>query len=134
MADNLSAIKQLLVVSENASEGLNSNQIFKDMHVKPHREMDFEIDPVTGIMEGGDGMLESFPYKVMELTIQLDDIKDTLDTYSSIFSSRDRKQAQDYHLLQNTRLRVDLRSYIQISNLIITSLAQVYVMRKIFDG
>ena len=81
-------------------------------------------------MEGGDGMLESFPYKVMELTIQLDDIKDTLDTYSSIFSSRDRKQAQDYHLLQNTRLRVDLRSYIQISILIITSLTQVYVMRK----
>ena len=85
-------------------------------------------------MEGGDGMLESFPYKVMELTIQLDDIKDTLDTYSSIFRGRDPKQAQDYHLLQNTRVRVDLRSYIQISILIITSLAQVYVMRKFFDG
>ena len=134
VADNLAAIKQLLVISENASEGRNSNLIHKDMRVKPHREMDFEIDPVTGIMEGGDGMLESFPYKIMELTIQLDDIKDTLDTYSSIFSSRDRKQAQDYHLLQNTRLRVDLRSYIQISILIITSLAQVYVMRKFFDG
>ena len=134
VADNLAMIKQLLVVSEDASDGQNSNQIHKDRRVKPHREIDFEIDPVTGIMEGGDGMLESFPYKVMELTIQLDDVKDTLDTYSSIFRRRDQKQAQDYHLLQNTRLRVDSRSYIQISILIITSLAQVYVMGKFFDN
>ena len=134
VADSLKKMKQLLSVNEGASEEQNPNQIYKGMRVKDHNEIDFEIDPVTGIMEGGDGMLESFPYKVMELTIQLDDIKDTLDTYSSIFSSRDQKQVHDWHLLQNTRLRVDLRSFIQISVLIISSLAQVYVMRKFFDG
>ena len=133
VANSLTKMKQLLNFDGDSSEEENLTQAPEWTHGNNKKKMDFEIDPVTGIIEGGDGMLESFPYKAMELTIQLDDLKDILDTYSSIFSSRDQKQVHDYNLLQNTRLRVDLRSYIQIFVLIITSLAQVYVMRKFFD-